>query len=165
MDAKAKRYDRQIRVWGTHGQQRLEQAKVCVLNCGPTGCETLKNLVLAGIGAFTVVDGARVQASDLGNNFLVGPENLGRPRAQVVTELLKELNDSVAGSFVEETPEDLIRSDPQFFGRFTLIVATQVNTFHLVTRICRLSMLTSKFYQFRSSFCSASGAKYCFVMD
>ena len=126
MDAKAKRYDRQIRVWGTHGQQRLEQAKVCVLNCGPTGCETVKNLVLAGIGAFTVVDGGRVGASDLGNNFLVGPESLGRPRAQVVTELLKELNDSVVGSFVEETPEDLIRSDPQFFGRFTLVVATQV---------------------------------------
>eukprot|EP00803_Ostreobium_quekettii_P003164 evm.model.scf_1431.4 EVM.evm.TU.scf_1431.4 scf_1431:28857-34969(-) len=126
MDTKAKRYDRQVRVWGAHGQQRLEAARVCVLNCGPTGCEALKNLVLGGVAAFTVVDGARVGPSDMGNNFLVGPNSLGRPRAQVVTELLKELNESVAGSFVEEWPGDRLRSDPDFFGSFAIVIATQM---------------------------------------
>lgn len=48
----------------------MENASICLLNCGPTGSEALKNLVLGGIGSITVVDGAKVEASDLGNNFL-----------------------------------------------------------------------------------------------
>lgn len=58
------------RIWGEHGQSALERARVCVLNCGPTGSEALKNLVLGGIGSFTIVDASKVSASDLGNNYL-----------------------------------------------------------------------------------------------
>lgn len=48
----------------------MENASICLLNCGPTGSEALKNLVLGGIGSITVLDGAKVEAYDLGNNFL-----------------------------------------------------------------------------------------------
>lgn len=126
-DPKSRRYDRQIRIWGAHGQKCLEGSRVALLNCGPTGSETLKNLALAGIAAFTVVDGARVTASDLGNNFMIAASSLGEPRAKCVTELLKELNDGVAGSYVEEEPETIIETNPQFFADFSLVVATQVN--------------------------------------
>lgn len=34
VDAKAKRYDRQIRIWGPHGQDALEEAHICVINAG-----------------------------------------------------------------------------------------------------------------------------------
>ena len=64
---KKRRYDRQLRIWGEQGQARLESARVCLLNCGPTGTEALKNLVLGGIAAFTLVDGGKVTAADLGN--------------------------------------------------------------------------------------------------
>lgn len=57
-------------MWGEHGQTALEKARACVLNCGPTGSEALKNLVLGGIGSFTIVDASKVSASDLGNNYL-----------------------------------------------------------------------------------------------
>jgi molybdopterin/thiamine biosynthesis adenylyltransferase len=58
------------RIWGDQGQAALEKASICLLNCGPTGTEALKNLVLGGIGSVTIVDGSKVEASDLGNNFL-----------------------------------------------------------------------------------------------
>lgn len=125
-DPKSKRYDRQIRIWGAHGQQRLEACRVLLLNCGPTGSETLKNLVLGGIGSFTIVDGSKVSARDLGNNFFVHASNVGESRAQVVTGLLRELNDAVQGSYVEESPEVLIENNPSFFQDFDLIIATQV---------------------------------------
>ena len=48
----------------------MEKSSVCLLNCGPTGSETLKNLVLGGIGSITVVDGSKVELGDLGNNFM-----------------------------------------------------------------------------------------------
>lgn len=82
---KSKRYDRGIRVWGAHGQEALEAARVCLLNAGPTGTEALKNLVLGGIHSFTIVDGARVTPADLGNNFLLTPQGLGGSRAQCAT--------------------------------------------------------------------------------
>lgn len=69
---------------------------------------------------------AQVSAADLGNNFLVDEAGLGDSRAKVVTELLKELNDSVSGSYVEEAPETLIDANPSFFHGFHLVVATQV---------------------------------------
>jgi len=82
---KQRRYDRGIRVWGAHGQDALERACICLLNCGPTGSEALKNLVLGGIRSFTVVDGHRVAPSDLGNNYLVTAASLGGSRAESVT--------------------------------------------------------------------------------
>ena len=58
------------RIWGDQGQAALEKASICLLNCGPTGSETLKNLVLGGVGSITVIDGSKVELGDLGNNFM-----------------------------------------------------------------------------------------------
>ena len=82
---RAQRYDRGIRVWGAHGQEALEAARVCLLNAGPTGTEALKNMVLGGIHSFTIVDGAKVEPADLGNNFLLTADGVSAPRAQCAT--------------------------------------------------------------------------------
>lgn len=59
-----------FRIWGEQGQAALEKASICLLNCGPTGSEALKNLVLGGVGSITVIDGSKVEVGDLGNNFM-----------------------------------------------------------------------------------------------
>uniref|UniRef100_A0A8C5NQ29 NEDD8 activating enzyme E1 subunit 1 n=1 Tax=Junco hyemalis TaxID=40217 RepID=A0A8C5NQ29_JUNHY len=129
---KEQRYDRQLRLWGDHGQEALESAHVCVINATATGTEILKNLVLPGIGSFTIVDGNRVSGEDVGNNthplcklhfILIA---LKQSRAQSAMELLQELNSDVSGNFVEESPEKLLDNDPSFFNRFNLVVATQL---------------------------------------
>lgn len=53
-------------LWGEHGQNVLEGAKICLVNANGIGCETLKSLVLPGIGVFTIVDGSVVTEEDLG---------------------------------------------------------------------------------------------------
>ena len=68
----------------------------------------------------------QVEATDLGNNFLLDSNSLGKSRAQCVTELLKELNPSVHGSFVEDSAAKLLETTPDFFTGFQLVVATQV---------------------------------------
>lgn len=128
-DSKSKRYDRQIRIWGAEGQQRLESSRIALLNCSATGAETLKNLVLGGIASFTIADGNKVTAADLGNNFLVDQSRLGQSRAHAVTDLLKEMNDTVSGSYVEDTPEQLLESRPEFLGAYDLVIATQVGVY------------------------------------
>ena len=77
---KSERYDRQLRLWGEEGQAKLERCKLCALGSGAAITETLKNLVLPGIGGFTVMDDALVQQADLGSNFFVDSTRLGESR-------------------------------------------------------------------------------------
>ena len=119
------RYDRQLRLWGDHGQAALGKAQVCLLHATATGTEVLKNLVLPGIAGFTVVDGARVGPSDLGTNFFLTRKSLGLSRAQCCVQLLQKLN-NVRGEAIEEEIEGVLDSNPTFFARFTLVVATSL---------------------------------------
>jgi molybdopterin/thiamine biosynthesis adenylyltransferase len=45
----------------------------------------VKNLVLPGVGGFTMVDSNKVTTEDLGNNFFVTEESVGEVRAQSPT--------------------------------------------------------------------------------
>tara|TARA_B110000977_G_scaffold197254_1_gene279316 strand:- start:4753 stop:6546 length:1794 start_codon:yes stop_codon:yes gene_type:complete len=138
-EAKRRRYDRQLRIWGEHGQGRLEACKVCLLHCGPTGVEAIKNLVLGGIHSFTLVDDANVTAKDLGNNFFVHQDDLGKSRASAVAAHLHSLNHSVKGSFVDERVDDVVNQNPYFFKDFTVVVASNVSgsTLSKLDQVCR----------------------------
>ncbi|KAJ6403920.1 hypothetical protein OIU84_012173 [Salix udensis] len=133
------KYDRQLRIWGEQGQTALEKASICLLNCGPTGSETLKNLVLGGVGSITVIDGSKVELGDLGNNFMVDESCVGQSKAKCVCTFLQELNDAVKAKFIEEYPEALVDSNPSFFSQFTLVVATQLaeDSMMKLDKICR----------------------------
>lgn len=71
------KYDRQIRLWGAHGQKILAYSNVLLLGANPSGTETLKNLILPAVGRFTVVDGETVSQRDCGNNFFVTQDSIG----------------------------------------------------------------------------------------
>ncbi|XP_040185601.1 NEDD8-activating enzyme E1 regulatory subunit isoform X2 [Rana temporaria] len=123
---KEQKYDRQLRLWGDHGQEALESAHVCLINATATGTEILKNLVLPGIGSFTIVDGNVVRGEDVGNNFFLTTSRIGKSRAETAMELLQELNEDVTGNFVSQHPEQLLDTDPSFFNKFTLVIGTQL---------------------------------------
>ena len=95
--AKEKKYDRQLRLWAASGQAALEDAKVLLLNSGSgvVGVETLKNLILPGVGSFTIVDETNVSELDLGVNFFLEESSLGRWRAEETGKFLQELNPEV----------------------------------------------------------------------
>lgn len=121
------KYDRQLRLWGAQGQKALSEAHVLLLGAGPAGTETLKNLALPGVGRFTVVDDAVVEARDLGNNFFVRKSDIGRPRAAATAELLEELNPDARGAHRVAKIADLVHKEPQFIRQHTLVVAAQVD--------------------------------------
>lgn len=77
------KYDRQIRIWGTDGQRRLNDSKILCLGLTAAGTETLKNLVLPGFGFITIVTDEKVQARDFGRNFFVEPGSEGKSLSEV----------------------------------------------------------------------------------
>ena len=105
--AKEKKYDRQLRLWAASGQLALENAHVLLLNDGPgvVGVETLKNLILPSIGNFTIVDSSKVQEEDLGVNFFLSEDSLGKSRAEESCRFLRELNPDVNGHAVKEVSD------------------------------------------------------------
>lgn len=125
-NANGKRYDRQVRLWGAHGQARLEASKICVIGAGPMCTEALKNLVLGGIASFTIIDHNKVTEDDLKNNFFFQPDQLGAARAESACKLLRELNDQVKGSFSDAVIDDLLQTAPDFLEAYNLVIVEQV---------------------------------------
>ncbi|KAJ5066886.1 nedd8-activating enzyme e1 regulatory subunit [Anaeramoeba ignava] len=126
LDEKSQRYDRQLRLWGTKGQSSLENARICVINANATSTETLKNLVLPGVGHFTIVDNAKITSRDLGTNFFITSDSIGKPRAEITKDLLLKHNPNVIGEAVVEDPRALINEKIEFFEKFTLIIVSKL---------------------------------------
>jgi len=119
-------YDRQLRLWGDQGQNSLETAEICLLNATVAGTECLKNLILPGIGKFTIVDDKKVTGSDVGSNFFLTVDQIGQSKAKCITELLKSLNEFVEADYVEKDPVSLINEGDKFFKQFNVIIASNM---------------------------------------
>ncbi|GMM35455.1 Ula1 protein [Saccharomycopsis crataegensis] len=121
------KYDRQLRLWASDGQQDLEESHVCLINATSTGCEILKNLVLPNVGQFTIIDGESISERDLSSNFFLEEGDYGKLRAAVATESLKELNPSVHGQYLGTSIDDFLIehcSVSSFWNKFSLIIFT-----------------------------------------
>ena len=114
---KAKRYDRQLRLWGDHGQTALEKANICLINATATGTEILKSLVLPGLGSFTILDPGLVTGEDVGNNFFLTGDSVGQIRGEVATRLLLEMNHEVRHNLYYWYPKHLAYFNPRFRSR------------------------------------------------
>jgi NEDD8-activating enzyme E1 regulatory subunit len=84
------------RLWASSGQSALESARILVVSSSATSTSILKNLVLPGVGHFTLLDPENVTPEDAGNNFfLESLKSVGKSRAEEAVRLLGELNDGV----------------------------------------------------------------------
>lgn len=92
------KYDRQLRLWGAKGQRALADTTVVLFRATAAGTETLKNLVLPGVGRILVVDDCGA-AHGHASNFFVTSQQQGtnKTRAQIALEHLQELNPDVQG--------------------------------------------------------------------
>jgi sulfur-carrier protein adenylyltransferase/sulfurtransferase len=80
---------------GADGQARLAQASVLVVGAGGLGCAVLQYLVAAGTGRLVIVDGDRVEESNLHRQPLYRMSDLGVPKVQAARAALGQLNPGV----------------------------------------------------------------------
>lgn len=71
-------YDRQIRLWGVQAQENLRKANVLLISMKALANEVAKNLVLAGIRSLTIIDHGIVTEEDLGAQFFITAEDIGK---------------------------------------------------------------------------------------
>ncbi|KAJ2077817.1 hypothetical protein H4R24_004893 [Coemansia sp. RSA 988] len=120
---KTQLYDRQLRLWQKDGQVALESARVLVFGSSTLASESLKNLVLPGIGEFTVVDDATVGEQDVRTNFFVRTTDVGQSRAQCIVTNLSELNPDVIGQAIVTSAVDFMESHAKLFDTASLVIS------------------------------------------
>ena len=105
-EGELRRYDRQIRIpgFGVEGQLKLKKALAVVVGLGGLGCPAATYLASAGFGHLRLVDGGRVEESNLNRQVLYRRADVGRYKATLAAERLGELNPHV---YVEPVAEEL----------------------------------------------------------
>lgn len=117
-------YDRQIRLWGMAAQARMRSAKVLLINLGAVGSEIAKNIVLSGIGSLTILDAHNLTEEDLGAQFFVGFEDLGKKRVEAALAQIQDLNPRVK---LDIDSAAFVDKEAKFFQAFDLIIATDLS--------------------------------------
>lgn len=115
----SEKYDRQLRLWASTGQSNLEHSHICLVNATATGSEILKNLILPGVGLFTIVDSSVVSEVDISGNFFLTNKSLGEPKAKEVWKYLKELNQDTSGNYETSGVGNL---DDAYWDQFNIVI-------------------------------------------
>ena len=88
------RYDRhQLSTWWD--QKKIARARMIVAGAGALGNEVLKLLALIGIGQILLIDFDTISPSNLARMVLFREEDIGRPKAEVAAQRLREINPEV----------------------------------------------------------------------
>jgi molybdopterin/thiamine biosynthesis adenylyltransferase len=115
-------YEWQLSVpgFGEAGQERLKGAAVLVSRVGGVGGSVAHQLAAAGVGRLVLAHAGNLRPSDLNRQLLMDHSALGKPRAEVAAQRLRDFNpyievEAVAENFNEANAERLV-------GRVDLIV-------------------------------------------
>jgi adenylyltransferase/sulfurtransferase len=91
------RYQRHLSLpgFGADAQSKLKQSGVLVIGAGGLGCPVLLYLAAAGVGRIGIIDGDTVDLSNLQRQVLYTADDIGRSKAAVAAEKLREQNPHV----------------------------------------------------------------------
>jgi len=97
----------------------VDNAQILVVGAGGLGCEILKNLALFGIRNIFVVDLDTIELSNLNRQFLFRQKDIGKYKAEVATEFIKnkfpKINIKWSNKKVQDFADD-------FFRQFNIII-------------------------------------------
>ena len=86
--------DRLLLILGQERLERLAQARVMVLGLGGVGSSCAEALARGGVGSLVLVDRDEVAPSNINRQALAFQSTIGRPKADVMTEMVRDINPS-----------------------------------------------------------------------
>ena len=123
-------YSRQIGTFGMETMGKLIKMDVLLLGLRGLGVETAKNIILAGPHSVTIYDPEITKIQDLGNNFFLTDEDVGKKRRdEACLSKLAELNPYVNCSVMDGN--DILSKVPSFH----VVVITELMDMDLLIQI------------------------------
>lgn len=89
---KEDRYSRTRKLIGDEGLERLKGSSVLVVGVGGVGSYAAEAVARAGIGKITLMDGDTVQPSNLNRQLVALTSTLGRNKAEVMAERIRDID-------------------------------------------------------------------------
>lgn len=91
------RYSRHLQLpqCGAEGQLKLKQADVVIIGAGGLGSPASLYLAAAGVGSITLVDGDRVELTNLQRQIAFSESDLGQFKAEATSRRLQALNSDI----------------------------------------------------------------------
>ena len=86
------RYSRTVKMTGEEGLAKLRAAKVLIVGVGGVGSYAAEAVGRAGVGHITLMDGDSVQPSNLNRQLVALTSTLGRNKAEVMAERVKDID-------------------------------------------------------------------------
>jgi len=96
-------FDRQIRMFGRVGQERLKTLRVGIVGLGGTGSIVAQQLAHLGIENFLLIDPDQVELSNLNRLVAARRADVGLPKVQVAHRMVNEINPDARVSTFEES--------------------------------------------------------------
>ena len=95
-------YSRSIFTYGMDTMKKLSTMKVLIVGMRGLGVETAKNIILSGPGEVDIYDPSPVKIQDLGANFYLKEDDVGKKnRDDACVEKLSKLNSYVKVSVLK----------------------------------------------------------------
>ena len=99
------RYTRQLKItqWGEAVQHKLESTHITVVGTGGLGSPVLYYLAAAGVGKLRLIDGDKVDISNLNRQILFTEGDIGAYKAQRAAEKIGALNSNIELEYIADT--------------------------------------------------------------
>jgi molybdopterin/thiamine biosynthesis adenylyltransferase len=132
------RYSRHILLneIGVEGQQRLREADVLVIGAGGLGSPAAFYLASAGVGTLTLVDGDRVDLTNLQRQILHTTDRIGMPKSESGRIALAAINPDVRISAVDRRVDAAALDELVSRANLVLDCSDNFETRHAVNRAC-----------------------------
>ncbi len=107
MDMSFDRYVRQtlINDIGEEGQKKISSTRVGVVGAGGLGSFIIPELIAAGFGVVRIFEGDRLTLTNLNRQIIYREEDIGKKKAEVLSDRLSDLNREVQLEVVDEIIE------------------------------------------------------------
>ena len=91
---------------GAAGQKRISNATALLIGVGGIGCPAASYLAASGVGHLVLCDFDTVDATNLGRQILYGPDDIGKPKAEVAAARLATINPDIEITAVDRRLDD-----------------------------------------------------------
>ena len=133
-------YSRSIFTYGMETMKKLSTMKVLIVGMRGLGVETAKNIILSGPGEVDIFDPSLVKINDLGSNFYLSEEDVGKKnRDDACLSKLSQLNPNVTVSILKVEEKNDINEYIQLFcqkiEKYNVVVFTELQPMMFIAQV------------------------------
>ena len=133
-------YSRSIFTYGMETMKKLSTMKVLIVGMRGLGVETAKNIILSGPGEVDIFDPSLVKINDLGSNFYLSEEDVGKKnRDDACLSKLSQLNPNVTISILKVEEKKDINEYIQLFcqkiEKYNVVVFTELQPMMFIAQV------------------------------